>query len=158
MKLKQPARAKYPRRTCEHPKVGYSDSACVAHFVRKCPKFQTSRLQQHARLPPQVLFEIWNLRFEICAPKARSLSPRLHSRPEPEIDFDLRSQRRLWVWIDAIPQRNCGRFSRPSPIPEMSKEQRNVSRHPDRSPPPTQRHPSAALPRTPSPGLVRTER
>jgi hypothetical protein len=31
------------------------------------------------------------------------------------------------IWTDAIPQRNCGRFSRPSPLPGMmGKEQRTL--------------------------------
>jgi hypothetical protein len=31
----------------------------------------------------------------------------------------------VWVWFDTLPQRNCGRFSRPSPLPGQKLRKNN---------------------------------
>jgi hypothetical protein len=38
------------------------------------------------------------------------LAPRLHSRANAGIGFAHAFTGVVWVWSDAIPQRNCGRF------------------------------------------------
>gem|GEM_PF-5264086 len=40
----------------------------------------------------------------------------------------------VWVWIDTLPQRNCSRFSRLSPLPECGCEKNNE--------PPAKLHPA----------------
>jgi hypothetical protein len=43
----------------------------------------------------------------------------------PRLALDPCAWHGLWVWFDAIPQRNCGRFSRPSPsLQSLEKEPR----------------------------------
>jgi hypothetical protein len=56
------------------------------------------------------------------------LAPRLHTRAHARIGFVHAFTGVVWVWSDAIPQRNCGRFSRPSPFLEkFNKELRTFS-------------------------------
>ena len=57
-------------------------------------------------------FEISNLRF------AQHARPRPSPSPDATpIGFAPAFVRKVWVWFDTLPQRNCGRFSRPSPLP-----------------------------------------
>lgn len=129
----RPACAKNPRRRHDVSSQGPDiRTPHVSHAPRASVQNARNPISgNEQRTALRVPLENWDPGFEICAPKTCSRPPRLHSRPEPEIDFDPRSQRRLWVWTDAIPQRNCGRISRPSPIPQMNKEQR-ILRQPTR--------------------------
>jgi hypothetical protein len=60
--------------------------------------------------------------------KNTRLAPRLHFRACAGIGFVHAFTGVVWVWSDAIPQRNCSRFSRLSPGPEkINKELRTFS-------------------------------
>lgn len=70
--------------------------------------------------PTNFRFEISNLRF---AQRAR---PRPSPSPDATpIGFVPAFVRKVWVWFDTLPQRNCGRLSRPSPLPGQKLKKNN---------------------------------
>jgi hypothetical protein len=125
MKISRWARAKIPRPTREGPgtdvRTPHVGRTACANPKRQRDKSQTTPVAESHGV-------FWNLEFwtfVICAPQGAPASP----PPSPAgADWLCPCDgRTVEVWTDALPQRNCGRFARPSPLPGTWKRTANAA-------------------------------